>query len=353
MEPFEYVRETLSAHYSIGELVRAERLEKGYINISFDIETVQKDKRALYLFRAYRKSTPESKIRFEHALMEELHQGGFHLSPGPITTREGTTYARVSQREGAMQGDAYVAVFNYLPGDDNYSWDRPFCTDEELAGAAEVFALYHNTIYGWQGSGEWEEPRIIDLIPLLENQWRAHTQTADTLPFDVYFMDRLDYLSEVLTNPLNSPARHDYDTLPHLAIHGDYHPGNLKFRGGTVTGLFDFDWARMDSRCFDVALAITYFCSFWNGSRDGELLLHRVEMFLDSYQKAAERMKPLGPLSALELQCLPQMFIASGLYLADWAITDYFMFRPNPEEFSSEARKDSESRSQESDGSGC
>ena len=333
MERYDFVREVLAAHYSLGELVRAEQIERGYINVSFDIETIQKTERNLYLFRSYRKSTPERKIRFEHALLEELIQRGFHLSPSLIATREGTTYARVSERKGDVERVACVAVFSYLPGEDTYSWDNPFCTIAELASAAEVFALYHNTIYGWQGSREWEEPRIIELIPALESRWKAHAQTADNTPFDVHLMDRLDYLIQVLRNPLNFPASADYDALPHLAIHGDYHPGNLKFQHGSVSGLFDFDWAKMDSRCFDVALAITYFCASWNGNRDGELRLDRIEMFLDAYQKAAKEMKPLGPLSSLELQYLPKMFLASGLYLLDWAIEDYYMLQPGPEEY--------------------
>lgn len=53
--------------------------------------------------------------------------------------------------------------------------------------------------------------------------------------------------------------------MSHLVIHGDYHPGNVKFQDGKVSGIFDFDWSNADLRCFDVAIALLYFCSVWNG----------------------------------------------------------------------------------------
>ena len=333
METVEHLTQVLAAHYSLGDLVWAERNERGYINLSFDIATLQDGKRTAYLFRRYRVGAHENKIRFEHALMEELVTRRFHLSPSLVSTKYGTTYAKVRGDLEAGNQEYFVAVFDYLPGEDKYRWDDPLCTIDELTNAAEVFALYHNTIFGWKGISDWEEPRIIDQVAWLEAKWINYAKTAGNSLFDSYFLEQLDQLVQAAKNPTNFPSKTLYDTLPHLAIHGDYHPGNLKFREGRVSGLFDFDWAKMDTRCFDVALATTYFCSAWHDVRDGEILLDRVEIFLHSYQKAAEEMKPLGPLSAHELQVFPQLLLASTLHIVDWALGDYFMFTPDPEEY--------------------
>lgn len=48
--------------------------------------------------------------------------------------------------------------------------------------------------------------------------------------------------------------------LPQSVVHGDLHPGNVKFRGNEVAGLFDFDWANRRERVRDVADGILFFC---------------------------------------------------------------------------------------------
>ena len=90
----------------------------------------------------------------------------------------------------------------------------------------------------------------------------------------------------------------------------------------------------MDARCFDVGLAITYFCSAWEGSEDGNLLLERVISFLDSYQKIeVEDGQELGPLTSPELESLPHMILASNAYVLDWAIGEFYTTHPDAEEY--------------------
>jgi Ser/Thr protein kinase RdoA (MazF antagonist) len=60
-----------------------------------------------------------------------------------------------------------------------------------------------------------------------------------------------------------------YEALPHLTIHGDYHPANLKCEGAVVTGLFDFDVACWQPRMLDVADGLLYFGLVREGTFDG------------------------------------------------------------------------------------
>jgi homoserine kinase type II len=332
-ETFEHLRRIVSNHYDLGDLVSAELNDRGYINVSFGIETHRDRRRSQHLLRRYRSGTQEKKIRFEHALMQELLARKFQLSPGLIATNEGETYVKVEEHSGEVKQVYFIAILSYLAGEDKYSWDDPWCTEVELKNSAAVLAHYHSTIFGWEGISSWDEPRIADRIPLMARQWREYAQTGGHTVFEVYFQKECDYLWGILQNPRYITAKSLYDALPHLAIHGDYHPGNLKFKDGKVVGLFDFDWARMDARCFDVGVAITYFCTDWEGSADGKLLLDRVEMFLNSYQDAAREMQPRRPLSGLELQCLPQMLLAGNLYVLDWTVGEYYSTYPDAEEY--------------------
>ena len=121
--------------------------------------------------------------------------------------------------------------------------------------------------------------------------------------------------------------------MPYPVIHGDIHPGNIKFKNGRVTGVFDFDWSRMDARCLDVGLAIIYFCSSWYETSDGNLLLDRVENFLMSYQEAAKEIKVIGPLNQLELECLPEMIHIGNLSLLDWTLSHFYRTSSDPWEY--------------------
>ena len=74
-------RNILSEHYDIGQLIRQERIYRGYINDSYKIEMLRDGQKCRYLMRRYRKGTPEEKVRFEHALLHELQIRKFQVFP--------------------------------------------------------------------------------------------------------------------------------------------------------------------------------------------------------------------------------------------------------------------------------
>ncbi|MBA7703765.1 Homoserine kinase [subsurface metagenome] len=113
-------------------------------------------------------------------------------------------------------------------------------------------------------------------------------------------------------------------------IHRDYHPGNLKFQDDRVTGLFDYDWTRIEARCYDVALAIVNFCVLWWGKQDGHLGLDRVITFLSSYQETLKGSKEAGPLSHIELRYLPHLVRAGTIYVTHWIIKDFYDNKTDP-----------------------
>lgn len=56
--------------------------------------------------------------------------------------------------------------------------------------------------------------------------------------------------------------------MPHapapIVIHGDFAPWNLRYTGGQLSGVFDFDVAHLDLRVAEFALS-------WRGKHDGVL----------------------------------------------------------------------------------
>ena len=52
-----------------------------------------------------------------------------------------------------------------------------------------------------------------------------------------------------------------YPRLPRAVIHGDLHPGNVRFRGGEVAALYDFDYLAVHARARDLSDALMFFAS--------------------------------------------------------------------------------------------
>jgi homoserine kinase type II len=320
----------LSEHYDIGQLIYQERIYRGYINDNYKIEMLRGRHKSRYLMRHYRKGTPEDKIKFEHALLHELQIRKFKLSPRLILAKDDSGYVGIGRQLENQAHENYIAVFSFLPGNDKYCWDSPFCTDEEIKNSAKILSLYHNTIFNWKGIGFWRELNNFDAINLMAIKWKAYTWNTAKSPFHDIFLEQFD----VLISMINFiPPQKIYHALPRLAVHGDYHPGNLKFKGGNVTGVFDFGWSKIDARCFDVGLAIMYFCTNWENINDGILQLDRVENFLGAYQETAKKNQTIGPLNKLELEYLPHMIHFGNLIVVDWILGDFYGTGQYPQQY--------------------
>lgn len=316
--------------YDLGQLVHIEQNQRGYINDTFAIKALKDEEKGRYFLRRYKKGTSEEKIKFEHALMKELVEQGFNFSPHVIPTKSQTTFVKISKNKENHTENRYISIFSQLSGEDKYRWDQPFCTEAELSDAAKMLALYHCAISDWEGVDGWVGQRSIDCVALMSERWRYYAQHAGKSSFDQYFLEQFEYLYRELGK---IQFKHIYNEMTHLAIHGDYHPGNLKFDEEKVIGVFDFDWSKIDLRCFDVALALVYFCSSWDEADEGHILLNRAESFLEAYQKVAAELNPIGPMDTMELEHLPEMIHLGNLSVIDWILEGFYSNDCDSQEF--------------------
>ena len=329
----EHLRSIMASHYDIGGLSDIKKLDRGYINVSYEIETMKDNKKQKYFLRRYKRGIREEEVRFEHSIVKHLMKKQFSLSAGLIIKKDRSTYVKEIEERGDQKNEVYYAIFEFLNGKDKYTWDNPVCTEKELENAARVLAQYHSAVYDLQYEGKRYEAKIIDLLPTIAGNLMKYAKRTGTTKFDDYFLKHIDYSLSVIDNMVRHIIRNDYNRMPQLAIHADFHPGNLKFRRGCIVGLFDFDWSKIDVRCYDVALAITYACTTWEGKEDGDLLLDRMALFLKAYQEEAEKLEGVGPLNRLEVQYLPLMIKASNIYILNWDVDDYYIKKPNPYEY--------------------
>jgi len=329
----EYLRSLISENYDIGELIEARRSARGYVNTSYEIITGKNGRDCRYFLRRYREDIEEKEVRFEHSIIEHLMSKNFRAVAGLVYTREGRSYVRRFVEEQSGGEPLLFALFDFLPGEDRYTWDNPACKRKEIESAAALLARYHDTVSDLTPSGRRKEARIIDLLHQLGHCLRNWADMAGTTVFDACFLANFDYMLNAVRRIRASIEGREYERMVQLPIHCDYHPGNLKFQEEKATGLFDFDWSKIDARCFDVALGITYFCSEWGRESEGGLRLDKITIFLSSYQKALQEGELLRPLDEAEIRYLPSMIGASNAYILRWVLGDFYAKRGDPQRY--------------------
>lgn len=315
--------EIVEANYDLGKVIDVYEIFGGYINRSFGIYTVKDGQRYEYFVRKYKKDITEKEIKFEHSLINFAIANGLDIAAGVIPARDGKTYVKTVEGTDGNERDQYFAVYEFLHGEDKYTWDNPTCTDEEYASSAEVLATFHNAARNFDPQGlERIEPKIMELLPTLPELYKKFATRDLSTKFHKYYLKSLDSILEVIDR--TRIPEEDLAKMIYNPIHCDYHPGNLKYANNKAVGIFDFDWSKIDLRLFDVCLALAYFCSSWEDQLDGTLLLDKCAIFLKAYQNRLKELGGLAPLTELELKHMPTMLAAANLYLINWDVTAYY-----------------------------
>jgi homoserine kinase type II len=314
-------------HYDLGDLHETEKDQRGTVNTSYVIDLQKDGLPARYFLRRYKAEIHREEIVFEHALIDHLSARGNCPVARVHRTRDGASFIELD-----VAGRAYYAIFDYLPGEDRYTWVNPRCTSHELQAAGTLLAQFHSDAATLKAPGQRAEAKIVDLLPVIGEAWSQCLARPEENVFTrcAARSDRL--IRRSLAESGSALARAE-DGLPEVIIHSDYHPGNLRFLGEEISGLVDFDWAKVDLRVFDVALAVWYFCVSWQGRADGRLRLGAARSFLTAYQTRLMRKAEIPPLSRAELAALPRLLLASNLYVLYWGLRDYLGKSVDPPEY--------------------
>ena len=318
------ISEIIEKYYDIGTVREVTEIHGGYNNRGFCIRTRRDRHSHTYFVRQYKDGVTRKEIQFEHALINHAIEKGLTICAGLVPARNGETLAQ------PVNSDKMFAVFENLGGEDKYTWTNTDLTDTEFRNAAGVLAEFHNAVRDFApGRLKRGESSIMELLPIIVQNFMHLGQKMNEGEFQSYYMANLNAILGAIER--NTAASHEIGGLPVIPTHYDFHPGNLKWDDEAVTGLFDFDWSKMDLRLFDVCMATIYFCSRWGGSRDGELRLNKVTLFLGSYQSRLKRRKGLDPLSDDEQRLLPKMLVIANIYLLYWEVSDFYDIKEGDE----------------------
>jgi homoserine kinase type II len=326
--------DVITRDYDLGPVVRIEQIFGGYVNVSCAVWTKTDAGEHKYFVRKYNEDITEREVRFEHALVNHIVDKGFHVAARVYETKDGGTFVTREEQRGGATVTRFFAVYECLEGEDKYTWVKNRVTDKEYESAARVLAQFHHYAADFDPDElRREQPPIMEFVPTLAATFKACIAKATGTAFDTYLQAHFDNVLRVcdLGAGLAGGA---LDGLPVLPVHCDYHPGNQKWVDEQVVGLFDFDWSKIDYRAFDVGLAVSYFCSSWEGHDSGELWLDKAAIFVRAYQDEAAKFSSPGPMSSGELAVLPRMIANGNLFVINWDITAYYADpEPNVDEY--------------------
>jgi homoserine kinase type II len=329
--------EVVAADYDLGEVVGVEQILGGYVNLSFAVHTRDADGEHRYFVRKYNKAITEREIRFEHALVDHINAKGFHLAARVYPNKRGETFVAREETSGGERLTRFFAVYEMLEGQDKYTWVKNRCTDEEYETGGRVLALFHYLAHDFdpRGLGR-EQPPIMQLLRDLRPAFAGYAEQAraGSSVVDRYYQEWLPAIDAALQK--GTEQEPELQGMSYIPVHCDYHPGNLKWvdretadsrpaqTAGLCSGLFDFDWSKLDYRIFDVAEGVVYFCSSWEGHDSGELWLDKAAIFVRAYQDEAAKFAQPGPMTPAELAALPRMIASANLYVLNWDVSAYY-----------------------------
>lgn len=320
----EKIKRTVEDRYDLGMVDSTEEIHGGTVNTSFKVTIAgNQGNTAPYFLREYSPAARESEIRFEHALLSHLRNNGFELASVPIPGRDSTTYFQAPASSPLLQTDSFWALFDFLKGEDKYTWIETDLTDQEVSSSADILARlhHHGADFRKPSNSDRAQPPILHFLPLLKQNFATFAGEAKRSRSRELFKKHAPQIQSILDTGLAVEKR--YSGLLKIPIHCDYHPGNLKFENGKGVGLFDFDWSKVDYRVFDVALALFYFTAQWRGDNAGCLRLPPFRLFLNGYQETCTLLDRVGPMTRRELRALVPMLAYANLYVLNWSVIDF------------------------------
>ena len=246
-------------------------------------------------------------LAYDHSVIKHLADEGLPVIP-PVLTSEGGRW--VSQGERIYELYQYGAGEQFTPG-----------SVAQLTAAGELLGRLHHVTADFAPDGYKPWPRFFnpaDRLPEIAEARELLAEggsTGEILPEEAKGL--LDYLEEQARGVRQRVPDERYWSLPQVIVHGDYHPGNFKFAGDRVAGIFDFDWVARQPRLVDVVDGLIFFCSRRPQPLDPNDIWRLTQAFDPDWEWMRTFVRPYletNEFTDEEQQCLPSLMRARWLY---------------------------------------
>lgn len=313
---YEDIQRLFEQNYGLGTVASIKLLTGGLINQCFHVRVCRENDDRDYFLRVYVPEKELTEIQYEHGLMEHLKTRGFDKAGIFLPALSGKTYIRA-----AIQGtERFMAVQEWLDGEDIYAWTESSATVKACMNAMETIARFHACASDYvpeMGCGCKEPVIQIQLESMYKDfcTWTKELHGDHKKQHLYRYMEGALGCLKISTDSAKSLFE-EQPRLPLTNIHTDTHLGNFKFSGDEVKAIFDFDWAKKDCRLYDVAMAAVTFCTSWYIDRMGQVDEEKLILCLLAYEIAMEgEASPPGRLTMDEAERLPEMMLAANLYI--------------------------------------
>ncbi len=263
--------DTVLSHYNAGLLTSPAELGGGTANANMTLETANGK---YFLKRRNPKYANLGFVAFDHRLMEYL--APFQLGT-PLAVQTST------KERWLVLGETVYELYPYQKGNNHDP-----ASLEQLASAGSRLASFHRatrhfpTIAGKEWQRYHSPTGIRGGLEALSSEIKQRLSVADY----TYLQEQTSLLERDFPDSR-------YHALPKLVVHGDYHPGNLKFLEDHVSGVFDLDWATVQPRILDLADGVFLFAGERASEIDATDIVsltqtwtpseHRTRAFLEAY----------------------------------------------------------------------
>jgi len=255
----------------IGRLVALESCRGGIENTNYFADTTE----GAWVLTLFERLT-EAELPFYLHLMK--HLAGHHIPvPDPQADASGAILHTLKGKP--------AAVVNRLPGQHHLAPDNA-----HAASVGTILARMHRA-----GAD----------FGLHQPNLRGLAWLAETIPVVVPFLDaeRAALITDELAFQQQVAASAAHAALPRGVIHADLFRDNVMFEGDTLTGLFDFYFAGIDTLLFDIAVCLNDWCI---DLESGRLIDERASAFVAAYDA-------VRPLETTELRLMPALMRAAAL----------------------------------------
>ncbi|NUQ66312.1 MAG: phosphotransferase [Pirellulales bacterium] len=184
----------------------------------------------------------EASLKFDHAALRRLGEAGLPV-PAPLAMPGGSTWILVGER--VYEVLSWVAADSFDPADLG-----------ARTNLGRFLALFHRALSedmppGKQGRLREDHPALLE--PYLDGLRELAATSAQCRQ-----LGRIGEQLDLVRTQLDAGL---YASLPHCVVHGDLHPGNLRFRNSQVAGVYDFDYLNVQARARDLSDALMFFAS--------------------------------------------------------------------------------------------
>lgn len=246
----------------------------GFVNKVFLVKAGGKD----YIVRESNPQTAVNHLRLEVELLDYLKERKFSLVPKLFKNKAGREITKLANR--------YYTIQSSVPGQVKAGWfDLSNFNEKMLINFFKASASFTKVVGNFIPKTKINNKSVFYYVKHAADKLRNMLKKMPSSRSRLLLSRNEKYILSFVKTNLRELIEANYDNLPKQLIHFDIHPGNFNYRGDKISGMFDFDWVRFDSRITDLAGTIAQSCYYIGGKKSGYYRKERILKGLRAYRR--------------------------------------------------------------------